>query len=225
MRRGRAAGVLVVGFAALTLQSCTIAYFDLKNELESPRSSELACDVRYSISLASTIYTNTFGTSETDKRRFQKELDKFVADTGDVLRRKGCSAAYVEHDDEATLEIRVEHRAQISLQPQELLTGLTGGAIPSWSTRKAVYVYAFTDKASGKAHRYTVDYKAYHHLVLFPVFWLNFFTDDSRKVYKDALTNFLSHSEPSAPTDIPYGAVDKELSLRVATARELTAEE
>jgi hypothetical protein len=39
-----------------------------------------------------------------------------------------------------------------------------------------------------------VDTKSYNHLILFPVFWINFFTLDERRVYKDALTNFLEHS-------------------------------
>jgi len=41
----------------------------------------------------------------------QEARDKYVADTGDVLRQKGCRAAYVENNEEATLEIRIERLA------------------------------------------------------------------------------------------------------------------
>jgi hypothetical protein len=198
MGRLRGGGVkrsaLVVGFAALALQSCTIAYYDLRNKLENPGSAKPACDVRYSISLASASYTNTFGRRETDKRRMQQARDTYVADTGDVLRQKGCRTAYVENNEEATLEIRIERLAHISALPQEWLTGVSAGLIPSWGTRKSEYAYSFKDKASGSAYSYAVDTKSYNHLILFPVFWINFFTLDERRVYKDALTNFLEHS-------------------------------
>ena len=187
-------GALVVALAALTLQACTIAVYDLRNKLENPRPGMPSCDVTYSISLVSAFYTNTFGKRPTNKRRTQEARDRYVADTGEVLRQKGCRATYVEKDDEATLEIRIEHLAHVSLLPQELLSGMSAFVIPSWGTRKSEYVYSFGDKASGRAHRYEVDQKTYHHLTLFPVFWITFFTADERKVYKDALTNFLERS-------------------------------
>lgn len=187
-------GRLLIVLSTFSLQSCTITYYDLRNELEGAGKPKSSCEIKYSVSLASGRYTNTFGLHETEKERAQKEKERYVADTRDVLTTKGCNVAYVEHDEEATLQIRVEHVAYVSALPQEWLTGLSFGLIPSWGTRKSEYTYAFDDKSSGKSHSYTVDSKSYNHLVLFPVFWITFFTLDESRVFKDALNNFLEHS-------------------------------
>jgi len=185
--------VLLV-FAALTLQACTIAYYDLRNRLENPLTSRAACHSTYSIDLASGSYTNTFGLRETGRQRLQQAKDKYIADTRDVLGSKGCRAAYVEKEDEAILQVRIQHLGHISALPQEWLTGLSFGLIPSWGTRPSEYTYSFKHTPTGKSHTYTVDSKSYNHLILFPVFWITFFTLDERGVYKDALENFLEHS-------------------------------
>lgn len=200
MTRGNATRVLAVGLAAVALQSCTLISYDLNDKLETSRSAQTACDVRYSIKVESATYTNTFGTDKTDRKHLQKAVDRYVADTDAVLRRKGCRAAYTDGSDGATLEIHIVRFFYVSAQGQEVLTGLTFGLIPSWSTRPAQYTYHFTDRESGKEHRYTVDTKTYHHLILFPVFWVNFLLRDESDRYKEALTNFLEHSGSSAST-------------------------
>ena len=185
---------ILLAFSVLALQGCTIAYFDLRNELDSSSTSRATCDVKYSINFASGSYTNTFGLREAEKERLQVERDKYIADTRDVLSSKGRKATYVEKEDDATLEIHIKHLAQISALPQEWLTGLSLGLIPSWGTRKSEYTYSFKEKPTGKSHTYMVDTKSYNHLILFPVFWISFFTLDENRVYKNALTNFLEHS-------------------------------
>ena len=105
-----------------------------------------------------------------------------------------CNATYVEKDDDATLEIHIKHLSQLSALPQEWLTGLSFGLIPSWGTRESEYTYSFKEKSTGKSHTYMVDSKSYNHLILFPVFWVSFFTLNEKRVYKNALTNFLEHS-------------------------------
>jgi hypothetical protein len=179
---------------AFLLQSCTVAYYDLRNELKGPEKPKLSCFVKYSVDLVSGGYTNTFGFKETKKEWMEKEKQRFVADTRDVLSAKGCEAAYVQDENSATLQIQVKHLAYVSALPQEWLTGLSFGLIPSWGTRPSEYTYVFDDKSSGWSHTYTVDNKSYNHLILFPVFWISFFTLDENRVYKNALNNFLGHS-------------------------------
>ena len=187
-------GRLVVALGTFALQSCTIAYYDLRNELEGDAKPKSSCAFKYSVILTSGRYTNTFGVRETEKERLQKEKERYVADTRDVLIAKRCDVLYVERDEDATLQVRVEHLAYISALPQEWLTGLSFGLIPSWGTRTSEYNYSFNNKSSGKSHSYTVDTKSYNHLILFPVFWINVFTLDESRVYKDALNNFLERS-------------------------------
>jgi hypothetical protein len=192
---------LVVGLVALALQSCSIWRFDLRNKLENVGPGRPSCEIRYSITVASAYNPQTVDGREFQERMLRKARDKYVADTGDVLRGKGCGTAYVEHNDEATLEIRIEDRSRLKSLPQEWLTILSFGLIPSWTTRKSEYVYSFTDKASGTTHRYTVDTKGYNHLILTPLYFIWVFTldKDQRNVYKDALTNFLEHPSPTLP--------------------------
>src|SRR6266513_2298832 len=187
-------GRLVIALGTFALQSCTIAYYNLRNELEGDAKPKSSCTFKYSVILTSGRYTNTFGLRETEKERLQREKERYVADTRDVLVAKGCDVAYVERDEDATLQVHVEHLAYISALPQEWLTGLSFGLIPSWGTRKSENKYSFNNKSSSKSHSYTVDTKSYNHLILFPVFWISFFTLDESRVYKDALNNFLEHS-------------------------------
>ena len=199
--------VLVVGLAALALQSCSIWRFELRNKLENAGPGRPSCEVRYSISVASAEKNQSVDGRKAQERLLRKARDKYVADTGDVLREKGCRAAYVEHNDEATLEIRIEHLSRPHTLPQEWLTGLSFGLIPSWSTRKGEHAYSFTDKASGTSHRYTVDAKGYNHLILAPLFpiWVFRLDKDIRSVYKDALKNFLEHPSPTPPELVAEG--------------------
>ncbi len=185
--------VLII-LSALVLQGCTIAYYDLKNELDRAPTSKAICDVKYSINVTTNHYANFLGFREDKEVRLQAERDKYVADTRDVLNNKGCKATNVEKEDEATLEVRIVRVVDYHARPQQWLTGLSLGLIPSWATMKSEYTYFFKEKSTGKSHTYTVDLKTYNHLILFPVYWINLFTLDENRVYKNALTNFLEHS-------------------------------
>jgi hypothetical protein len=189
--RGQLVAVLSV---ALVLPSCTIVRYQLRGGLESPSAANTApCNFKYSLEITSAFHTNTFGVRQSPRGQVEKMRNQYLRATDAVLRDRGCAVAYVDHADDATLTVRVQHLSRISALPQEWLTGLSFGVIPSWSTREAQYVYMFQNKETGKSHCYAVDTKTYNHVVLFPIVWISFFTANERRVYKDALTNFLGH--------------------------------
>ena len=82
----------------------------------------------------------------------------------------------------------------MSALPQEWLTGLTCGAIPSWGTRYGEFKYRFENTPRQTSHTYFVDRPAFNHIIVFPVFWVSFFWPDEIDLYKKALANFLDNS-------------------------------
>lgn len=77
---------------------------------------------------------------------------------------------------------------QLSALPQEWLTGLSLGLIPSWGTRPAEVRFSFSQESRTAA--YVVDHKTVNHLVLFPVFWITIFLTDEGKAFENALADF-----------------------------------
>jgi len=180
--------------ALTALQGCTIGYYDLHGELQTALTSKAPCDIKYFIALESSSYTNTFGEKEAAQKHLAEEKAHYVTATQDLLTKRACKAALAETENEATLGVSVQHQAFLSALPQEWLTGLSFGLIPSWGTRRSTYIYTFKDKPTGRSHSYSVDSKSFNHLILFPVFWISFFTMDESRVYKEALANFIEHS-------------------------------
>ena len=189
MNRNRA--LLILG--ALLLQSCSIAYYDLRNEIKGPEKPKSSCIVKYSINITGGLNSNMFGFIKIPKNRLGKMEQKFVAITHDVLASKGCEDIYVPDKNDATLEIQIREAA-VSPPPQGWITYNTFGVVPSWSTTPSVYIYVFDDKPSGRSHTYTVDMTLINHLIFLPVFWISFFTADESRLYQNALNNFLDHS-------------------------------
>jgi len=177
----------------LSLPSCTVAYYETRNALSGSGAPahRQECDIKYSVVVASESHTSTYGVRKTDEHQFAKLRSKYTESTKMVLSRGTCRPTFVEDEDEADFKVRVERSLGVSALPQEWLTGLSFGLIPSWGTRPSQYAYTVEDRRAKRRHRYVVDEKFYSHLVLFPVFWLMFFTLDEFAVYERALVNFI----------------------------------
>ncbi len=173
--------------------SCTIATPQIRNILNSntTHNHHELCDIRFSIFIKSNSRTNTYGMKEDKQEWVQRLRDKYIKSTINIFKQEGCSAAYAENDEDANFIIRVERLQDLSALPQEYLTGLSFGLIPSWGTRPSQFVYSFEDTRSARKHKYVIDVRSYNHLVLFPFFWVNFITATELGVYEKCITNFI----------------------------------
>ena len=190
----RISGLLVIVCLSVMVQGCTITYYELRNEIAHKASSEKAsgCDFTYSFTMDDYRRFRTIGNQPNP--RAAKDLDKYMKATQAVFTQNGCKANKIEDQDKAEFKIGVVRAPQLSALPQEWLTGLTAGAIPSWGTRYGEYQYSFTNVPKNNNFTYFVDRPAFNHIIVFPVFWLSFFGTNEIDLYKRALTNFLENS-------------------------------
>jgi len=124
----------------------------------------------------------------------EDRLQEYIKTTEEIIRGKRCIANYVGSEEDADLKIRIVKSGYRGAAPQDWLTGLSLGLIPSWKTEEDVYKYSFVSVSMKRGHGYSVDRKTFAHLVLFPIFWITFITSDDIADYKKALTNFLENS-------------------------------
>jgi len=184
---------IVLGFATVLLSSCTVAHYEINNWLNrvAPHDNEGTCDIKYALMITSGSHTNTFGVNQDNDERQLKLKRIYGESIENVLKEKKCTAVQVRDEDAANYIIHVERLISLSALPQEWLTGLSFGLIPSWGTRPRQFVYTFEDRTSKKKHSYVVDQKSYNHLVLFPVFWISFVTLDEFNIFEKTLMNFM----------------------------------
>jgi len=198
MSNARMLGAILI--SALILQSCSVSYLELKNELKENALSGSGygqpCDIRFYIKLTgyrvrakpgppTWMYLDSF---------HEDRLREYIVATQQLVRNKGCTASYVEHEEEANLRIQIARLRVGGTAPQDYLTGLSFGLIPSWKTVEGAREFSFENVSEKKKHYYTVDQKTFAHLILFPIFWVTFLTLDDMSKYENALTNFLNHS-------------------------------
>jgi len=185
----------IVLIAALLLSSCSVAHYQIRNSLTSTsQERNKPCDIKYSLDVTSGSRTNTFGVRDSKEDELQKLRSKYIESTKKVFTSNGCTATYVITEGESNFKVRVERLRNISALPQEFLTGLSFGLIPSWGTRPSQYIYTFEDTKTKKSNSYYIDERSYNHLILFPVFWVTFIMLDEFSTYEKALTNFTGGS-------------------------------
>lgn len=178
---------------SLFLSSCSIITYDIRNELPEVENGE-SCKIAFTLDLQSGHSTNSFG-NQAHENEVLKELEEnYIKTTLNTLNSLGCSSKQAKNISESNFTINVSRQLQLSALPQEWLTGLSLGLIPSWGTKYSQYVFTFTHEGSGKTHSYQIDQNNYNHLILFPVFWVTFFTTDEQRAYTNALTNFIKSS-------------------------------
>lgn len=178
--------------SALSLQACTLARYQIRDPLPTtPQPAPSACEVRYSLTLYEVYRTNTAGALVIVDKRLEDDRAKYVRATNEALHEAGCAGTLeISASQEVDLQVAIHAQPNISAAPQEWLTGLSGGLIPSWATAPSQYQFHFTD-ARG-SHSYAIDEKRVSHLVLAPVCWITFRTADPYRIYKAAVRNFLA---------------------------------
>jgi len=181
---------------ALLLCSCSIAHYEIVNELPSNQSHTHTeeCNISYFLIFTSGSYTNTFGSKKDTDERTLKLQNKYQESIENVLKNKGCKITQASNQNQANFIIEVKRQLSRSALPQEWLTGLSFGLIPSWGTRPEQFIYKFEDKRRKTKHSYAIDQQSYNHLVLFPVFWVTFFILDEFNVFEETFNNFIENS-------------------------------
>lgn len=180
--------ILFLVFFVLLLQACAV--HQLQNKIEGPERDPVPCEISYAVTVFSGSYNNTLGARATDDKRKMELTAKYIDATEQVLKDRGCNFRQVAQPIDASLRVQVSRVPYTSALPQEWLTGLSLGLIPSWGTRKSEYIYNFTFEPEDRKRRYTVDTFSVGHLLLLP---FGFFTPDEYSVYREALGNFLTH--------------------------------
>ncbi|MGH8371333.1 MAG: hypothetical protein ACRETO_01210 [Gammaproteobacteria bacterium] len=179
----------------LLLQACTIAVNNIRDPLPSNGPApKNPCNIEYSLVIDSAAFTNTLGKDNTEDAQIEKIKSKYINSTNEALQSIGCQSAYTNDQKSSDFIISIKRQLYFSALPQEWLTGLSFGLIPSWGTRPEQYVYSFKNKIDGKSHSYIVDVKSYNHIILFPVSWITLITADEYRTYKKALINFVKNS-------------------------------
>lgn len=173
---------------------CSIVTYELREEL--PETTTIgACDITFALDLKSGYHTNSFGAELDQIKEFKMLRQSYINSTKNALSDLGCVSKQAKKLSEANFSIDVSRQLQLSALPQEWLTGLSLGLIPSWGTKYGQFVYTFTNSDKGQKYSYKIDQNNYSHISLFPVFWLTFFTADEQRSYKRALTNFIYSSQ------------------------------
>ncbi|OGU16524.1 MAG: hypothetical protein A2076_02270 [Geobacteraceae bacterium GWC2_53_11] len=190
----RKMNLLTIVCLAAMLQGCTITYYELRDEIAPKINSSKVggCDFNYTFSMDDYRRFRTIGNQPNP--RAVEDLQKYVMATEKVFTKRGCKANKIEDQDKSEFKIDVLRTPQLSALPQEWLTGLTVGVIPSWGTRYGEYRYTFTNVPLRKDKSYYVDRPAFNHIILFPFFWLSFLGPNEIELYERALTNFLENS-------------------------------
>ena len=183
-------------FITFLLQACTIATYQVINKISyvSPQKVSEPCDIKYSLSF-------TFRHKWSDDNVDQDIKNKYIESTNESFGKKGCTATYVESEKDADIRVQVERGVDLGGRGDSLIVGLTLGLLPMWGTREGVFAFTFSNTKAKTAHSYIVDEKYYIHLFLLPVLWLNYFTENQFKSYKESLINFIENC--NAGCDVP----------------------
>ena len=158
---------VVALIAALLLQACTVANYQVRNKVSnvSPHKLSDPCDIKYSISLSSSSHfrTNTqgvrhFAAEGNEERDFK---NKYIEATKEALNKNGCSATYVENESNADIKVRVDRSVDLGDRGDALAGGLTFGLLPIFGTREGQFTYTFENTKSKTTHSYIVDENYY----------------------------------------------------------------
>ena len=181
-------------FLFMFINGCSVVTYEPREELPEAKIVD-SCKITFSLDLQSGHSTNSFGKKLHEIEALKELKEKYIKSTLSTLTSLGCSANQTLNKEDSNFSINVSRQLQLSALPQEWLTGLSFGLIPSWGTKYGQYVFTFTHNERGKSFSYQIDQHNYNHIILFPVFWVTFFTaDDEQRAYTNVLTNFVKSS-------------------------------
>lgn len=155
----------------LLLQACSAFHYNIHSDLhsnphpkvngESPSvlNSGDECGIRFHVSRF-----NALSHADPDADLLADD----VRQTREILERLGCKAEPVNLAKDANLRIEIHDRG-IPDAPQDWLTGLSFGIIPSWKTAPQSVEYRFENTALYRQRVYPVDAVVYSHVLLFPI--------------------------------------------------------
>jgi tetratricopeptide (TPR) repeat protein len=193
---------------ALMLQSCTIAHFSVENMLNNPLPEhKQSSKVSYYVSVDGQMLQRTRTHPKYDPQRLEEMRTRYCKSTQEAFDREGLIATCTTNKENASFIVDIKATPFRSALPQEYLTGLSFGLIPSWGTRYDEYRYTFEEIGVKKAHSYYINTKSYNHLFLFPIFWIDFITMDESRVFRKTLHNYLTHAVES--NNISAGTPDR----------------
>jgi hypothetical protein len=157
---------IILFISLFFISSCTTYNVrDLSTNNET-HMQDSQCYPKFYLSISSSRYTNSFGENKTPENGLEEFKTRYVDCTKKLLNNNSCNAIYAETENEADLIIHIKRTLFLSALPQEWLTGLSLGIIPSWSTRRDQLSFIFKDVHTKKVKEYTVDIKFYAHLFL-----------------------------------------------------------
>ncbi len=191
----KSVGVSLLVVSALTLQACSITYYQMRNRMPEIASSKrpIVCPAHYSLSVKRYGVLITLEARETPDTAFQ--FNKYIQAAKEVFIKKGCDPAYTENPDKADFRIQVVASPALDEIPRERLTLYSLGFIPSWGVQEKEFQYTFENVVTKKSLTYVIDRPVYNHIVFLPVFWLSFVGLEETKPFKKALINFIDNSK------------------------------
>jgi hypothetical protein len=125
--------------------------------------------------------------------------DEFRKATSSVFNEKGITPSFVENQQDADIQIQITRDSFYTL-PQEYLTGLSLGIIPSWGTRKGKFEYRIV--TSTAKIFINIDETTYNHILLMPVCLVELPFVFDTDIYKKALNKYIN----TQPTNPPYSS-------------------
>ena len=168
--------------AATFLTGCTVGWLDLR-KIDAAEAA-WNCPSSAAVTYSRANFTNTFGANQADSKHNQEMARRYELIAKEVLNELGCSTA----GQGSPLVVKIEQVQYLSALPQEWLTGLSFGLIPSWGTRPAEAQFTF--EHGEKSAVCVVDDTRINHLVLFPVFWVSFLLVDYEREFRQALRDY-----------------------------------
>jgi len=188
--------LILLAILLVALQGCTVGYYTTKDNLNAPRENihNDSCVINYSLAVSAEIRKGGGYTRERPEWADEAKPE-YIARAEKVFKEQGCSANYKENEGKANFLITVKISPYHNSLPQEWLTGLSGGAIPSSGTREKEYIFTFANKAESTQHTYSIDEITYNHIILAPVSLPSFFWfHDDVDAFEKALKNFMENT-------------------------------
>lgn len=171
------------------LNACSVVSYQLRDE--RPKLAGLSsCQISFALKLNTRHFSISQNHSPHEIVTHNKLIRSYIDSTKKKLTSLGCRVSQVTGLEDANFIIDIERNLYVSALPQEWLTGLSFGLIPSWGVKYGQYVFSFTHIDSNTQYSYQVDQYNYNHLLLFPFFWVTLITADEQRIYQKALTNF-----------------------------------
>lgn len=127
------------------------------------------------------------------KDRSKNELTKYSERAEKIMESLHCKSVRLTEPMQNGLLINVQYGGHGGASPEDFITGLTLGIIPSRTTRNNMYIYSISDGANSKD--YSLDQVSYSHFVLFPFIWVNILADSEYDHFGYVLADFIKHKE------------------------------